>query len=55
MFNFLKRKKNITQIAERQLKENKQVIESLRDYDEGKKVISTDNVADRLSNVQTSS
>ena len=55
MFKFMKRQKNIAQVAKQQLKENRQVIESLRAYDEGKKDISTHNVAERLSHVRTSS
>ena len=55
MFNFLKRKKNknIEEIAKQELEENRGVFESFRDYDEGKKDISTDNVEERFTRVQT--
>lgn len=56
MFNFLKQKNNdrrFKAIAKKQLRANKDVLRSLRDYDEGKKKISTVNVKRHLSNIQT--
>lgn len=53
-FFFLKKnKKDFESIAEKQLVKNTTVLESLRDYDEGKKEISTTNVRKRLQNIQT--
>lgn len=42
-------------VAEQQLKENRAIIESLRDYDIGKKDISTADVEKRLSDIQIAS
>lgn len=39
--------------VDKQIEENKSVIESLRDYDEGKKDISTTDVERRLHDIQT--
>jgi hypothetical protein len=58
MFGFLRSKKNkkdFKSVADKQLKENKAVLESLRDYDEGKKEISTVNVKKHLPNIRTTS
>lgn len=58
MFKFLKLKKNkedFTSVAKKQLRENMSVLESLRDYDEGKKQISTTNVKKHMRNIQTTS
>jgi len=57
MIRFWSRKQNkdVSKIAERELSENKKVIESLRDYDEGKKDISTDEVRGRIPRVRTPS
>lgn len=54
---FTAKEKNtdIQKVAKRELKENKKVLESLRDYDEGKKEIPTTNIKRRLSGVQTTS
>lgn len=46
-------KKDINKIAEKELRENFSVLESLKDYDQGKKDISTNRVADRLRDLQT--
>ncbi|MCK5591622.1 MAG: hypothetical protein KAI72_06680 [Candidatus Pacebacteria bacterium] len=50
-----KNKKDFKSVAEKQLVKNITVLESLRDYDEGKKEISTTNVKKRLPNIQTTS
>ncbi len=42
-------------VAKKELNANKAVIESLRDYDQGKKEISTINVRKHLPNIRTSS
>lgn len=55
MFNFLRKKpekEGIVGVAKQQLKENRAIIESLRDYDTGKKDISTRDVERRLPNVR---
>jgi hypothetical protein len=55
MFEFLKRNKNksdVLKVAEKQLRENRAALESLRDYDSGKKSISTSHVERRLGNVR---
>jgi len=55
MFGFLfkkKEKKDIKKVAEKQLEENKAVIESLRDYDTGKKDISTGDIERRLPDIR---
>ena len=60
MFEFLRKKvlKNkpqneVLKVAEKQLEENRATIESLRDYDTGKKTISTANVERRVRDIQT--
>jgi len=55
MFKFLSKKKSFKSVAKKQLRDNKAVLESLRDYDEGKKQISTINVKKHLRNIQTTS
>jgi hypothetical protein len=57
IFNFLKkyRNRNLTKVAEQQLKENAAVITSLRDYDEGKKDISTAHLEKRLPGIRVAS
>jgi hypothetical protein len=58
MFRFFnKQKKNnkdFQTVAKRQLKANETVLKSLRDYDEGKKEISTANVRKHLQHIQAS-
>jgi len=44
-------KKNLEVVVARQLKENIKAIESLRDYDAGKKEISTDRVESSMRRV----
>ena len=49
MFNIFKKKnKDLKEVAEKQLNKNISVIESLRDYDTGKKDISTRIIERRL-------
>ena len=55
MFKLFRSKKDLKSVANKQLKENKAVLESLRDYDEGKKEISTANVKRHLPNIRTTS
>ncbi|MEK7463603.1 MAG: hypothetical protein AAB610_00565 [Patescibacteria group bacterium] len=57
IFNFLKfknKKVDISKVIEKQLQENIEVIKSLRDYDEGKKDISTADLERRLPNIRVS-
>lgn len=57
MLNFLKRKKNkknFNSVAKKQLRENREVLKSLREYDEGKKEISTANVRKHLQCIRPS-
>lgn len=44
---------DIKEVAEKQLQENIGVIKSLRDYDEGRKEISTTNIETRLPDIRT--
>lgn len=44
---------NLATVAEKQLDKNMEVITSLRDYDQGKKDISTDNIKRHLPNIRT--
>lgn len=46
------RKPSLKDITEKQLNKNIEVIKSLRDYDEGKKDISTDGVERYLSGIR---
>ena len=50
-----KRNQDLKDITERQLSKNIEVIKSLRDYDEGKKDISTRNVQKYLPRVRVAS
>jgi hypothetical protein len=55
MLKFIKswrKGKDIRKVAERQLEENMSVIKSLRDYDQGKKDISTTNIERRLPDIR---
>ena len=56
MFDFLKKKgeenDEIQQVAEKQLREKIPIIESLRDYDSGKKNISTRTAEERLPHIR---
>ena len=45
----------VMKVAEKQLKENRAIIESLRDYDIGKKDISTADIEKRLPDIRTAS
>ncbi len=45
---------SIEKLAKEELKQNRAVFESLRDYDEGKKEISTTNVKKHLRDLQRS-
>lgn len=51
---FLKKykKADVIKIAEKQLQEKRALIESLRDYDTGKKDIQTSNLERRLPNIR---
>lgn len=40
--------KSVREIAEREFRENRKVLESLRDYDAGKKEISTRDIQERM-------
>ncbi|MCA9355441.1 hypothetical protein KC865_02720 [Candidatus Kaiserbacteria bacterium] len=56
MFWFRKKDKEESEvkvIAEEQLEKNREVFESLKEYDEGKKEISTTNVKAHLRDIQT--
>jgi len=62
MLGFLKSTKNkqtpqkeVVKVAERQLNRHRDVIESLRDYDAGKKDIRTTNVKQRLQDLHSAS
>lgn len=58
MFEFFTKKKKwvtVRTVAKKQLKDNKAVFKSLRDYDAGKKEISIDNVRRNLQAVQSAS
>jgi hypothetical protein len=55
-FSFFKTKKqDVKEITEKELRENISVIESLRDYDNGKKDISTTSIERRLPHIRTAS
>ena len=49
---FGKDNKEVRQVAKEQLRKNLSAIESLRDYDTGKKDISTSDVEKRLRNIR---
>jgi hypothetical protein len=56
MFGFFtKNKKDLKRVAEKQLKKNMSVIQSLRDYDTGKKDISTRNIERNLPDIRVAS
>jgi hypothetical protein len=58
MFKFLrkdKKKDTLEQVAKDQLKKNLLALESLRDYDIGKKDISTRTAEERLPNIRVAS
>jgi hypothetical protein len=57
ILDFFKRNKDkdLQKVAEKQLKENFGVIKSLRDYDEGKKDISTAELERRMPNIRVAS
>jgi hypothetical protein len=57
MFTFPKKakKKNLQDVAKKQLKKTMPVLESLRDYDAGKKDISTRTAQQRLPNIRVAS
>jgi hypothetical protein len=48
-------KMSVQDIAKKQLEENRAVFESLKQYDEGKKDISTTHVREHLRDLQTTS
>ncbi len=57
MKNFFKKylinsKESIKEVAEKQLEKNATIIKSLRDYDEGKKDISTSDLERRLPDIR---
>lgn len=55
IFSYMRKKlvsQSVTDIAKEQLEKNRAAIESLRDYDEGKKDISTTDVERRLRDIQ---
>lgn len=55
MFNFIKKISNrnsFEKIAEKQLDKNISIIKSLKDYDEGKKDISTIDIEKRLPDIR---
>ncbi|MBI4065830.1 hypothetical protein HY412_01385 [Candidatus Kaiserbacteria bacterium] len=52
MFTLFKKSDKIQKVAEKQLKKNMSVIESLRDYDIGKKTISTRTAEQRLPHIR---
>lgn len=52
---FSKNKNDFEKVVEKQLRDNVRVIESLRDYDIGKKDISTRNLEKRLPNIRVAS
>lgn len=60
MFRYFKKSKktgenaeSIKEIAEREMKKNAEVLKSLRDYDTGKKNISTRDLQRRVRNIQS--
>jgi hypothetical protein len=55
VFGFFRNRKNtrdLQEVVEKQLEKNMRVIESLRDYDTGKKDISTDTAEERLPGIR---
>jgi hypothetical protein len=51
----INKEKKFKKVAEEQLEENATIIKSLRDYDEGKKDISTSELETRLPNIRVTS
>ena len=53
IFNWMKKahRSDVVKVAEKQLEKNRDVIESLRDYDQGKKDIQIADVGRRLRNI----
>ncbi|MEK7095215.1 MAG: hypothetical protein AAB917_00980 [Patescibacteria group bacterium] len=51
----IRAEKKFKKVAEEQLDENVVIMESLRDYDEGKKHISTSKLETRLPNIRVTS
>jgi hypothetical protein len=49
---FTKNKEEVKEVAREQLIKNAEVIQSLKDYDEGKKDISTTELEKRLPNIR---
>jgi hypothetical protein len=54
MFKLFKKRKetDLTQVVERQLQKNREAIESLREYDAGRKDISTRTAEERLPGIR---
>lgn len=53
MFSFLRKKnKDIKKVAEEQLQKHIEVLQSLKDYDSGKKDISTSDIERHLPNIR---
>ena len=50
---FKKKNINIDDVIKKALRDNFSVLKSLQDHDQGKKEISTTNVADRMRDLQT--
>ncbi len=55
LINKLTNKSDFKAVAEKEMNANKAVLESLRDYDQGKKDISTADVKKHLRDIRTSS
>jgi hypothetical protein len=55
LFNKKAKNQDIEKVAEQQLKKNFGAIKSLRDYDEGKKNISTAIIEKRMPNIRVAS
>lgn len=52
-FGLAKGSADLNTVAEEQLDKNMEVIQSLRDYDQGKKDIPTDNIKRHLPDIRT--
>lgn len=56
MFKFWKKNKDdVLKVAEERLEKNRAIIESLRDYDTGKKDIQTTDIEKRLPDIRVAS
>ena len=55
IFSFFRKNKDLKKVAEQQLEKNADIITSLRDYDEGKKDISTAHIEKRLPGIRVTS